>query len=335
MIAILTSEVSSVARKLAFWEYAEYISESVVVLACFGEYVAEYTKWPARWTDEQRHHLGRRSLIFLILGIGLSLYALIQTNALSGQVIGTLGQQAADAQTKAETAISSLSQALSDSREAVKSSSNALSQANTAQQSASSALDLAKGAHKEADSFERDIVSAKKQAAEAESHLADAQERAANATKALERLTSPRGLQNLKQLVATLETFKGTEYTFSAVYSDQESLQLLAQINDVLKKAGWNRGKPVGGFPAINVFGTSDPYAVPAALNNGIQITVEWPEEVPQSLEQLPPLVRAAVILNKALSGNLTPAEKSPSLVNVEKGDSKTIRIAVGKKPID
>jgi hypothetical protein len=339
MITLPPSELASVARSLVFREIAEYVSEGLVGIACFGEYVAEYAKWPASWNEEQKRRLGRRSLILLIVGIGFSIIALIRTNALSGQVIGSLGQQAEDANRKAETAISSLNRALSDSQQALVASSNAVSQSNKADEAASSALGLAKGARKEADSFEHDIVAAKTQATEAESHLADAMQRAASATSALERLTSPRTLINSQQLVATLTTYKDTEYTFSAVYSDQESLQLLKNVDDVLKQAGWKRGMALSGYPAISVFGTNDPYSAPAALSNGIRISVDWPEGLNplQSLpiDKLPQLIRAAVALNLTLSANLSPAEKTQSMVDIEKGDSKTIRIAVGKKPMD
>src|ERR1035437_2659560 len=78
---ILTpSDVASSSRWLSFWEVIEYASEAVVFLGCVGEFIAEYTKWR---TEEYRHALGRRSLVFLTLGIGIGLLSLIQTNALS------------------------------------------------------------------------------------------------------------------------------------------------------------------------------------------------------------------------------------------------------------
>ncbi len=339
MITLPPSEVASVARRLAFWEIAEYVSEGLVGIACFGEYVAEYTKWPASWNEEQKRRLGRRSLILLIMGIGFSIIALIQTNALSGQVIGSLGQQAEDASKKAETAIGSLNRALSDSQQALVASNNAVSRSNKADEAASNALGLARGARQEADSFEHDIVAAKKQATEAESHLADAMQRAATATAALERLTSPRTLINTQQLVATLTTYKDTEYTFSRVSADQEAVQLLQSVDAVLQQAGWKRGKPLRWAEAISVFGPDDPYSVPVGLDIGVRVSVDWPEGLTplQSLpiDKLPPLVRAAVALNLALSANVSPAERTQSMVDIQKGGSKTVRIAVGKKPMD
>ncbi len=100
---ILTpSDVALLARKASFWELAEYASEGLVGLGCLGEYIAEYTHWPAAWTDEQKHSLGRVSLLVLIVGIGAGLWSLIETNALSGVVIGPLGEQIEEAGRKAK-----------------------------------------------------------------------------------------------------------------------------------------------------------------------------------------------------------------------------------------
>jgi hypothetical protein len=338
-MTISPAEIASIGRRLAFWEVAEYVSEALVGIGCFGEYVAEYAKWPASWTEEQKRRLGRRSLILLIIGIGSGILSLIQTNALSGHVIGSLGEQAQDAGKKIELATGSSDTALKNSRQAIAASKVAMAQSGKAQGAASNAFALARGARQEADSFEKDIVTAKKQAAEAESHLAEALRRAAEATAALDRLKSPRSLSNIPELTATLAPFKDTEYTFSGVSSDQEALQLLKSVDDVLQKAGWKRGKSLGGFPAINVFGRDDPYAVPVALNNGIRISVDWSEglhalqSVP--VDKLPTPVKAAVVLNFALSSNLFPPEdlEHPFPVDVIKGESKTVRIAIGKKP--
>jgi hypothetical protein len=180
-------------------------------------------------------------------------------------------------------------------------------------------------------------VSAKKQAADAESHLAEALKRATEAAAALERIKSPRRLTNVPELIATLTAFKGTEYTFSAVFADEESLLLLKIIDDVLQRSGWKRGKPVGGFPAINVFGPENPYGVPAALTDGIRISADSPEETLElqalGLEKLRSPVKESVFLNLSLSSVLLPPEQPAPLVNVVKGSSKTVRISIGKKP--
>jgi len=339
MIGLSVADVVSVGGKLAFWEISEYVSEALVVIACFGEYVAEYAKWPARWTDEQRRRLGRRSLVLLIFGIAAGTVSLIQTNALSGAVIGSLGERAEEAAKKADVATTSSDAALKNAGQAATASTDAISKSDQAEGKASNALALAQGARQEADSFERDIVSAKKQAAEAESHLAEALRSAAEARAELNRLKSPRSLSHVSELVAGLAAFKDTEYTFSSVFADDESIQLLKQVDSVLQRAGWKRTKPGGGYPAINVFGKEVDFAVPAALTSGIQISVDSSESVTalQSLplEKMPELVRAAIALNLTISSNLFPAEEhaAAKTVDVQPGASVAIRIAIGKKP--
>src|SRR5579871_1350061 len=104
------SEVISAARWSSFWEFCEYASEALVCFGCVGEYVAEYTKWR---TEDARHALGRFSLVVLILGLGTGLLSLIKTNALSGVIIGSLGEQAEQAGKKAQQASDTSSAAIS------------------------------------------------------------------------------------------------------------------------------------------------------------------------------------------------------------------------------
>lgn len=203
--------------------------------------------------------------------------------------------------------------------------------------SAKNAELIAHSARKEADSFEKDIVSAKEQAATAESHLTEALQRSAAATAELEKIKTPRSLTNIQQLVSTLQQFSGTEYTFSAVCPDEECFTLLKSVDDVLHRAGWNRGKQVGGFPAINVFGKDVAYSVPVALTSGVRIFVEYPEGL-EGLRPLPPdkfpsYIRAAGLLNSSIDVCLSPKEEHPAPASVDKGDSQTVRIAIGRKP--
>jgi hypothetical protein len=213
--------------------------------------------------------------------------------------------------------------------------------------------------------FQRKAEDAKRGAAAAESHLAEARqkaaeadakaegfrldiaranERAAKAEKEttgakleLERLRSPRSLTGVPKLISELSELKGTEYTFSSVFPDEESITLLRSIDGALQESGWKRGKPVPGFPGVNVFGSGNPYGVPSALTNGIRISVDWPEGFSPleslPIDKLPMPVRAAAALFRSLSSHISPAEEHPNLVDVQKGESNTIRISVGKKP--
>jgi hypothetical protein len=89
------------------------------------------------------------------------------------KTIGSLAEQAKQADREAQTAISDSSTALGQAKDALAkagaaeaSLSKAEAEAKDAQTASSSALTMAKDAHKEADAFEEEIKSAKKQAAD-------------------------------------------------------------------------------------------------------------------------------------------------------------------------
>src|SRR5690242_15706588 len=108
------SEVASIAARSTFWEICEYGFEALVFLGCIGEFVAEYSNVR---TEEWRHALGRRSLIVLIFGLGGGLFSLIKTNALAGQLIVSLGEQAGQAGEKAQSAARDSDAAIFKSRQ--------------------------------------------------------------------------------------------------------------------------------------------------------------------------------------------------------------------------
>jgi hypothetical protein len=248
---------------------------------------------------------------------------------LEGADIQTLSQ-------KSEVALANANDADNQAKSAVALLDTARRDSDVAKQSAGRAQTLARQARKEADSFENDILTAKEHAASAESHLADALKQAADATAELQRLEASRSVINTSGLVSALEPFKNTEYTFVSVFADEESIQLLRSIDDVLQRAGWKRMKPPRGFPAINVFGLDQDYAVTSSLTTGLKISVDSTESLTalQSLplDKMPQLVRAAITLNLNLSANLSPQQKTDA-VDVQSGKSSTIRITVGKKP--
>src|ERR1035441_9159508 len=98
---IFTASVSSLSQSLHRWELAEYISEGFVILACAGELVADLgVSW---LTEGHKKHLQRRSTILLVAALSVSLICLVRTNELSGSVIGSLGDEAEDADRKAKT----------------------------------------------------------------------------------------------------------------------------------------------------------------------------------------------------------------------------------------
>ena len=234
---------------------------------------------------------------------------------------------------------------LTETQQSANSAAMASSLANTfsdkAVATSLNSLTLAKGARQEADSFKKDIALAKTQAAEAESHLKDAMQLGMEATAELKRVTSPRTLSQYSKLADSLKPFKDVEYVFSAVSADKESIDFLVKIDELLKAAGWKRGKSVGGFPGINPRGArAEPdFSVPESLTVGVQITVGSPSSDKQ-LQSMPgPLwpiqVQAAVTLNTLLFGNTLPTPRPTDVqpVVVDVGESTQVRIDVGKKP--
>jgi rubrerythrin len=208
-MTLTPSEISSLAKALSRWELAEYICAGLVTIACAGEYVADFTNWLTDRVRERKERLAKRSTLLLIAALSLELICLVQTNALSGKLIGSLNEEAEGASV-----------------------------------AASNALVLARGARQEADSFERDIVSAKQQAAEAESHLADALQRAANAEKKsreVQQALADRSLTDaqLKVIADKLKAFAGQEYDVTAYWDSKESVGIANRIHAALQMAGW------------------------------------------------------------------------------------------------
>lgn len=236
-----------------------------------------------------------------------------------------------DAGTSASAAAKAASDAKGDAGQAKAKSDSAVT-------SASTALTLAKGARREADSFENKITSADQKATDAETHLADAERQASAALADLNLLKSPRLLTNASQLADALRPFAGTEYTFSLVGEDHDSLNLLKQIDAGLQLAGWKRVKPSAaiGLP-IEDFGKD--FLVPMGFADGVEVTVESTESI-ESLrsrisESWPVTLRAAGALKNALTALITPKEHNvqKDLV-VKPGSSLTVQIAVGSKVV-
>jgi hypothetical protein len=328
-----TLDVISLTKSLAWWERGEYVFTGLVVLACAGEYVASFTSWFTGGVEERKKRLEKLSTLLLVVALALELLCLFKTNSLTGQLVGSLSDKAAQADEKARTA-------LTNSTTALNSASTAIGKSNDATASASGALTLAKGARKEADSFEQDIVTAKTQAASAESHLTEAMKRAADANAELDRIKTPRSLLDEQELVSSLSAYKDTEYMFLSVFGDEESINLLKQIDDILQHAGWKRAQPSNpNPPAINVPRPNGNITVTDGLINGVEVSVEYTESVEhlQSLlaADIPAYVRAGVALNLSFSSNLSPVpdETYKKKVNVVSGKETFVRISVGKKP--
>ncbi len=227
--------------------------------------------------------------------------------------------------------------------------------------SASFELGIAKANKGSADALERaakaeeNLGNAKKSAAEANERAANAEqkagsfqlqiaqanERAANAELELAKIRSPRTLNNVPQMIASLKQFAGTEYMFSAVFADEEALTLLKQLDVVLQSAGWRRLDSAGpsGIPTISIPLTDRKLSVVPSLITGVQISASSieSEEIlrSKSLAELPTYIRAGILLNATLAANIAPKQELPNrqFVNVKPGGLTAVQIDVGKKP--
>jgi hypothetical protein len=258
----------------------------------------------------------------------------------NGKLTGDLGLVATQALRDAGAAMDKLVPIGSQAKAADEASKRALETSNRSEGTASGAMTLARGARQEADTFEKRLGSAEHKADEAESHVDEALRRAVEATTALDRIRLPRSLTKIPELATTLKPFKDTEYTFASVSTDDESRELLKQIDGMLQLAGWKRVKQSAirlGIPAFQVFGPND--LVEMGAYTGIQISVDSSETLENlqklPIESLPPLIRLSILLNNGIFSNLSPPEDAKDLnrVDIGSGTSTVIRINVGKKP--
>jgi hypothetical protein len=230
------SDVASLARELWWWEHAEYVFAALVAIACFGEYLAEFSK--CSWIVEHKDGMAKRSTLLLIAALSFELICLVKTNDISGRVIGSLRDKAEEADRKAKTAIADSSTALSQAKDALakagaaqESLGKAEAEAAKAETAALSALSLARNAREEAASFKKDILSAQKQAAEVFGQMLDREITSDQRDKMLSVLrTRPPG-----QIVVQ-----------SLLSGGRESLQYGNRIADVFRAAHWDVTPPTG-----------------------------------------------------------------------------------------
>lgn len=201
------------------------------------------------------------------------------------------------------------------------------------QERAANAEKAAAEAKQIADGFRLEIAKANEHAAEANRI---AEEEKLKRIQIEERM-KPRSLRLGSQAMPSLQAYKGTEYTFSGVFGDEESINLLKQLDSILHSAGWIRVKPPHAYPAINVYGKQQDFAVASGLSSSIKISVD--SEVPlitlqaAPADKLPAPAGAAVTLAMVLTASLSPSQEDGVKANVEPGKSMTVRIEVGRKP--
>lgn len=150
-MALTPSEVASLTKELSHWEDAEYVFSTLVTVGCLGEFVAEFTDWFTMGVTERKDRFAKYSTLLLIGSLAFELLCLVQTNRISGQVIGSLDENAKEASKKSQQAISDADSAIEKSKTAMESAEKASDKANSALNSSVQANNEAGSAKRRAD----------------------------------------------------------------------------------------------------------------------------------------------------------------------------------------
>jgi hypothetical protein len=80
-------------------------SASLVAVACVGEALADFTNVFTGGVEARKERFRKCSTFLLIAALAVEVVCLVQTNRLSGKLIGSLGEEAREADNKARTAL--------------------------------------------------------------------------------------------------------------------------------------------------------------------------------------------------------------------------------------
>lgn len=86
-------DIASLAKNLSRWELGEYICAGLVTVACLGEFVGEFTNWFTHGVEKSKDHLRKISTLVLVCALALELVCIVQTNILSGRLVGYLQEE--------------------------------------------------------------------------------------------------------------------------------------------------------------------------------------------------------------------------------------------------
>jgi hypothetical protein len=240
------SDVSSLAQSLTHWERAEYAACALVAIACAGEYIASFTDWFTAGDESRKKRLEKRSTLLLIVSLAVELFCLVQTNSISGQLIGSLSDKATNADRKAQSALNKSVDAETKADEAEAKSGEALRRAQAAEDSLAKAEGDARKAQIAAENALATATDASSRATNAEALFGKAEAEAKNALlfaqeanevaeKLKWRTLSPK---QQKEIVGGLLGFIGHPAVEVGSYGmDGEGALLATQIMSVIHKA--------------------------------------------------------------------------------------------------
>lgn len=172
-------------------------------------------------------------------------------------------------------------------------------------------------ANAKAEGFRLDIATANESAAKAQAQVAGAMAEAAKANLELERLRTPRSLNDAQRarLGAVLRRFPGQQFSLS-VNPDPEAINFLQVIESLLTSSGWVKTPPQIGDIQVGDAGT--------AYFSGVFLDVS-----PDEIEELRPIIRAVADALTAEGISTTPRTN----VQLAGKKARTINIGIGRKP--
>lgn len=227
---------------MAYWEYAEYTFAGLVAVACFGEYIADFTRWWNRsgvWShlgplEDRKDKLAKLSTLLLIIALVGETLCLFRTNQISGTLLGSLDELAAAADAKAKTALGNSTTAITQSGLAKTTAEVASKAANEAQRAASIA--------------KRDTDAVSRKAKEIDADL-----------DAVRLAVSSRSIQDTEGLKKDLaREYKGRLIAFKSYAgdSDNESFALCITLMALSQEAGVNTRNGCATEPRTSVLQT-------------------------------------------------------------------------------
>jgi Alanine-zipper, major outer membrane lipoprotein len=211
-MTLIAPDASSLAASLSRWEIFEYCACGLVAIACAGEYIADFTNWFTAGIEERKKRLAKVSTLLLIASLAFELVCLVETNSVSGRLIGSLSEKASAADSKSDSA---------------------LVKANTAVTKADAAGVAAGEAQKKVDAVSE-------RAEEIDSDLARTQ-----------YLISGRHVTNSDSLVRQLKRYKGQIVHFQSYNSEPDETLLCGELLSTANSAGMNTREECGRLLAV------------------------------------------------------------------------------------
>lgn len=338
LLSSLEASRSSLHGRLHVFTFLVVVGLGFDLFVIIKEFWDDLKEFKYQQVHPYEAHLAKRPSISLLL-LGLLGTVLI--------VIGVAGELHIDAEVaKVETDIRVASDALmgliiQEAGDAKTSAKGAADAAGRAKTEADQVTGIATSAKSVANDAKDGATDAKRQVADLRTQTQGIQQRIDEEKERIARIETPRHLTDVDRVTKALGVFKGTEYLFSEVGQDPDSLRFLVEVDGVLQRAGWVRVAPPHGFPQIEMFGGHPEYGVNVSLSEGIDVSTESlnpptaKERFSVTDPRIPANQRAAGLLRMIFSNELYPPEEhaDQKQVTVGYGNSQTVRIAIGRKP--